>query len=153
MKASSFKDLQQALSGSSDWASLRRSWDESEQLLGLIAQVLPAQLVSQVAQIRRSDPSKGVRGSQVTVVARTSAAAAKLRLALADWPVTLRARGWGIQTVTVTAERAQAIGPTTHTPQPREPIPENAKVEFNRLSSEISNDALRKALSRIAKSR
>lgn len=151
MRTLPFKDLKQALSGSSDWASLRRSWEESEELLGLLAQKLPEPLVMQVAQIRRSDPVKGLRGSQLTVVARTSAAAAKLRLALADWPLQLREKGWGIQTLTVTAQRIQDISPQAKPVAPREPIPKEARSEMGRLSSETSNEALRRALSRISK--
>lgn len=153
MTAFSFKDLKQALAGSSEWASLRRAWEESDSLLGLLGEKLPAALFAQVAQVRRSDPEKGVRGSQVTVVARTSAAAAKLRLALADWAAELQAKGWGVQKIAVTAQRIQDIGPPAHHVDPRAPIPSRAKKAFDNLSSEISNEALRKALSRIAKPR
>ncbi len=153
MKPSSFKDLKQALSGSSEWASLRRAWEESDSLLGLLKNKLPATLAAQVTQIRRSDPDKGIRGSQITVVARTSAAAAKLRLALADWPKELQTQGWGVQKLSVTAQRIQDIDPPAHTLKPRQPIPPQAKQAFTNLSSEIPNEALRKALSRIAKPR
>lgn len=153
MKASSFKDLKQALSDSAEWTSLRRAWEESDSLLGLLKTKLPATLAAQVTQVRRSDPDKGLRGSQITVVARTSAAAAKLRLALADWPLELQAKGWGIQKLAVTAQRIQDIGPPTHTPDPRAPIPAQAKEAFTNLSAEIPNEALRKALSRIARRR
>jgi hypothetical protein len=153
MTAFSFKDLKQVLAGSAEWASLRRAWEESDSLLGLLGEKLPATLFAQVAQVRRSDPEKGVRGSQVTVVARTSAAAAKLRLALADWPAELQAKGLGVQKIAVTAQRIQDIGPPAHHVDPRAPIPSQTKKAFDSLSSEISNEALRKALSRIARPR
>ncbi len=153
MTASSFKDLKQALAGSSDWASLRRSWEESDSLQRLLGAKLPASLAHQVRQVRRSDPEKGLRGSQVTVVASTAAAAAKLRLALADWPDELRAQGWGIQKLTVTAQRVQEIGPPPLKMEPRKPIPGQAKTALGALSTEVSNEALRKALARIGKPR
>jgi hypothetical protein len=153
MTASSFKDLKQALAGSSEWASLRRAWEESDKLLGLLRAKLPANLFAQVAQIRRSDPEKGVRGSQLTVVASTAAAAAKLRLALADWPTELQSKGWGVQKLAITAQRVQDIRPPIHNVAPRAPIPTQTKQDFNSLSSEVSNEPLRKALSRIARPR
>lgn len=153
MSASPFKDLQQALSGSPQWASLRRSWEESDGLQSLLSRKLAKNLASQVLQVRRSDPQQGVRGSQVTVVARTAAAAAKLRLVLSDWPQELQSKGWGIQSLAVTAQRIQDISPPVHQAAPRSAIPGEAKKTFEQLSSEFPNEALRKALARIGRQR
>ncbi len=148
-----FKDLKQVLAGSAQWASLRRSWEESDSLQGLLSNKLPANLAAQVLQVRRSDPQKGLRGSQITVVARTAAAAAKLRLALADWPQELQAKGWGIQSLAVTAQRIQNIERPAHEVAPRSPIPGRTKQALKALSSEIPNEPLSKALARIARPR
>jgi hypothetical protein len=153
MTAPSFKDLNQALTGSSQWASLRRAWQESDALQGLLASKLSPSLFAQVSQIRRSDPDKGLRGSQITVVARTSAAASKLRLALADWPTELQSKGWGVQTIKVAAQRIQDVGPSVQDHRARAPIPEITKSALKSLSSEMPNEALRKALSRIGSAR
>lgn len=153
MPAFPFKDLKQVLAGSPQWASLRRSWEESESLQSLLLNKLPPGLAAQVLQVRRSDPQKGVRGSQVTVVARTAAAAAKLRLALAEWPQELQSQGWGIQSLAVTAQRIQNIDRPAHEAAPRSPIPGETKKIFEQLSSETPNEALRNALAHIGKRR
>lgn len=153
MPAFPFKDLKQVLAGSPQWASLRRSWEESDSLQGLLTRKLPANLAAQVLQVRRSDPQKGLRGSQVTVVARTAAAAAKLRLALADWPQELQSQGWGIQSLAVTAQRIQTIDRPAHEVAPRTPIPGEARQAMKNLASEVPSEALSKALARISRPR
>ena len=153
MPAFPFRDLKQVLAGSPQWASLRRSWEESDSLQGLLTRKLPPNLAAQVLQVRRSDPQKGLRGSQVTVVARTAAAAAKLRLALADWPQELQSQGWGIQSLAVTAQRIQAIDRPAHEAAPRTPIPREARQAMKNLASEVSSEALSKALARISRPR
>lgn len=146
-----FKELATALTQGSDWASLQRAWEETEGLTRALAEKLPESLMAQVVQVRRGDPAKGVRGSLLTVVTSTSAAAAKLRMALADWLPELKAKGWGISEIKVTPKRVQDIP----TPKPvvpnRDPIPASAKQAFQDIAKETPDGPLKKALERIAR--
>jgi hypothetical protein len=89
----------------------------------------------------------------VTVIARHAAAAAKLKLALADWPTALRQEGWGIQHLKVIAQRAQSLQPPVSTVVARKKIPQAALQQFRALSDDLKNEALRRALARIARPR
>lgn len=151
MKAPFFKTLRDALTGSPDWAALDRGWRESEGLREALEKQLPPPMIEQVLQIRRSDPAQGIRGSQVTVVTTTASAAAKIRLTLADWPNELRREGWGIQSVRVLAQRIQDIAHPDKVRPNRAPIPAVVKQGFAQLSSEVSSEPLRAALSRISR--
>lgn len=150
MSRNSFKALASALSDSPDWASISHAWSESEDLLRALKGHVSAALAAQVTQIRRGDPARGIRGSQLTVVARNAAAAAKLRLALADWPQVLRSSGWGVQEVKVAAERSLNISAPPKAAVQRDPIPAKAKRDFLALADEMPSEALRAALSRLA---
>ena len=110
---------------------------------------MPEPLAALVVQVRRGDPAKGIRGSQVTVVAR-HAAAAKLRLALADWPQTLRTQGWGIQHLKITSERVQDISPPRGNIGARTPITATIRGSLGRLAQEMPNEALQRALRKMA---
>jgi hypothetical protein len=87
------------------------------------------------------------------VVARHAAAAAKLKLALADWPTALRQEGWGIQHLKVIAQRTQSLQPPASTLVARKKIPQAALQQFRALSDDLTNEALRRALARIARPR
>jgi hypothetical protein len=108
-------------------------------------------LLAQVTQVRRADPARGIRGSQLTIVAKNASAAAKLRLALAGWDQNLRAAGWGIQQIKVVEQRQQSLSEAPKPVGGRPPIPDQAAAAFAALSSEIPNEALKRALSRIGK--
>lgn len=151
MSLTPFKSLADALSRSSDWAAIDSAWRDSEGLMAALAEHLPAALMAQVLQVRRGDPAKGIRGSQVTVVAKHAAAAAKLRLALADWESRLRAQGWGIQHVRVTTQPTQFLAATEKPKVSRAPIPAAAKQAMRTLSQEMPNEALRQALANISR--
>jgi len=148
MSLTAFKSVAAALAQSADWAPIDRAWRETEGLTEALRAQIPAQLFAQVVQVRRGDPSRGIRGSLVTIVAKNAAAAAKLRLALSDWELTLRAAGWGIQEVKVVEARQH----TQERPQvaPRQPIPVQAKAAFGTLAKETSHPALKSALARLA---
>jgi len=146
-----FKTLRDALTRSPDWAALDRGWRESEGLREALETKLSPPMMQQVLQIRRSDPAQGIRGSQVTVVTTTASAAAKIRLALADWPEALRQAGWGIQSVRVLGQRIQDIPGSGRVKPNRAPIPATIKDGFAQLSCEVSSGPLRDALSRIAR--
>ena len=146
MRDTPFKGLTDALSASSDWASIDSAWRESEDLLASLRSVLPEGLAALVVQVRRGDPAKGIRGSQVTVIACHAAAAAKLRLALTDWPQTLRAQGWGIQHLKVTAQRVQDITPAYGLAGSRAPITARVRQELGALARDMPNAALQRAL-------
>lgn len=150
MSQTAFKSLAAALAQSADWAPIDRAWRETEGLTEALRAQIPAQLFAQVVQVRRGDPSRGIRGSLVTVVAKNSAAAAKLRLALSDWDQSLRAAGWGIQHVKVAEARQQSITEERPKAAPREAIPTQAKAAFGALAKEIPNPALKSALTRLA---
>ncbi len=150
MSLTAFKSLATALAQSADWAPIDRAWRETEGLTEALRAQVPAQLFAQVVQVRRGDPSRGIRGSLVTIVAKNSAAAAKLRLALSDWELTLRAAGWGIQEVKVVEARQQTITQERPTVAPRQPIPAQAKSALGALAKETSNPALKSALARLA---
>ena len=145
-----FKGLTDALSTSGDWASIASAWRESEGLMASLREGLPDALAALVMQVRRGDPAKGIRGSQVTVIARHAAAAAKLRLALADWPQTLRAQGWGIQHIKVIAQREQNIEPSRVPSSARAPITAEVRRDLGSLAQEMPNQALQRALRRMA---
>ncbi|WVN41639.1 hypothetical protein AOB54_09215 [beta proteobacterium MWH-UniP1] len=151
MSLTAFKSLTAALTQSTDWAPIDRAWQETEGLTEALRAHIPAALFAQVTQVRRGDPSRGIRGSLLTVVAKNSAAAAKLRLALSDWDQTLRAAGWGIQQIKVVEARQQPLGTTPQPTVKRDPIPAQAKTAFGALAQEMPNQALKSALSRLAK--
>ncbi len=151
MKAPVFKDLQQALTQSSDWAAIDHAWQESQALTDALKRQVAASLMPQVVQVRRGDPLRGIRGSQVTVVTTTAAAAVKLRMALADWPERLRQEGFGIQQVKVVAQPQQHL-PTPLRPKPnRAAIPVQIKESFANLAQETQSEPLRKALERLSR--
>lgn len=152
MTPNSFKHLASSLFQAGDWAAVDRAWHEQEGLRAALERALPQPLFGHVVQLRRGDPPKGIRGSQLTVVARNAAVAAKLRLALADCTDHLRACGWGIQHVRVTTQRAQDIAPDLAPfGPPRMPIPESAKGALEALAEGMENSALRSALLRISR--
>ncbi len=153
MSKTAFRGLGEALRTSADWAGIDRAWRDSEDLMASVRRAIPASLASLVVQVRRDDPPRGIRGSQVTVIARHAAAAAKLKLALADWPTALRQEGWGIQHLKVMAERTQSLQPPTATVPARKKIPEATRQQFRELSDHLTNEALRRALARIARPR
>ena len=151
MKAPVFTDLQQALTQSSDWAAIDHTWQESQALTDALKRQVAPSLMPQVVQVRRGDPLRGIRGSQVTVVTTTAAAAVKLRIALADWPEKLRQEGFGVQQVKVVAQPQQNL-PTPIRPIPnRAAIPAQAKEAFSRLAQETQSEVLRRALERLAR--
>ncbi len=151
MSSPVFRDLQNALTSAPDWDAVRQVWQEGQLLARLLKDALPAGLIRQVVRVRRSDPPRGVRGTEITVLARHASAAAKLRLALADWPAALRAQGLGIQTVRVTAERVQPIGEARRVVAPRDPIPQSTRQQFLVLAQGAQSEALKKALKRISR--
>ena len=153
MSKNAFRGLGEALRTSADWAGIDRAWRDSEDLMASVRRAIPASLASLVVQIRRDDPPRGIRGSQVTVIARHAAAAAKLKLALADWPTALRQEGWGIQHLKVIAQRAQSLQPPVSTVVARKKIPQAVLQQFRALSDDLKNEALRRALARIARPR
>ncbi|MBU3725304.1 MAG: hypothetical protein FGM18_07320 [Burkholderiaceae bacterium] len=150
MRDTPFKGLTDALSSSADWAAVHSAWREAEDLMASLRQVLPATLSKLIVQVRRGDPVKGLRGSQVTVVAQHAAAAAKLRLALADWPQSLRSQGWGIQHIKVTALREQELSPSRQPISPRTPMSRQVREDFGRLAQQMPHEGLQRALKRIA---
>jgi hypothetical protein len=150
MSPNAFKPLAVALSQSPDWAPIDRAWRETEGLTEALKAQLPGPLFAQVVQVRRGDPTQGIRGSLVTVIAKNAAAAAKLRLALADWDRVLRATGWGIAQIKIVEQRQQGLGLPEKTIVHRGPIPEQAKAAFRSLAVETQNEALRSALARLA---
>ncbi len=151
MSKTPFKGLSEALRASAEWASIDRAWRDSEDLMASLRATVPAHLRALALQVRRDDPPRGIRGSQVTVVAMHAAAAAKLRLALADWPQMLRQQGWGIQHIRVTAQQEQTVAPV-RAPHVRRPdVPGVIREEFERLAHDMPNERLRQALRRIAK--
>ena len=153
MSKTAFRGLGEALRTSADWAGIDRAWRDSEDLMASVQRAIPAALASLVVQVRRDDPPRGIRGSQVTVIARHAAAAAKLKLVLAEWPTSLRQEGWGIQHLKVIAQRTQSLQPRESAAPAREKIPEAALKQFRELSDGLTNEALRRALARIARPR
>lgn len=153
MSKTGFRGLGEALRTSADWAGIDRAWRDSEDLMASVQRAIPASLASLIVQVRRDDPARGIRGSQVTVIARHASAAAKLKLALADWPTALRQEGWGIQHLKVIAQRTQSLLPQAATALVRKKIPEAALQQFRELSDDLTNEALRRALARIARPR
>jgi hypothetical protein len=150
MSRTPFTDLSTALVRSADWSTIRRAWDDSEGLLAALMQRVPAGLARQVMQVRRSDPAKGIRGSQVVVVARSTAAAAKLRLQLADWDNELRAAGWGVSEVVITACRHQSIHVEVVPGAARAPIPPSVRTQLLGLAADLPDGPLHEALHRLA---
>ena len=153
MSKTGFRGLGEALRTSADWAGIDRAWRDSEDLMASVQRAIPASLASLIVQVRRDDPARGIRGSQVTVIARHASAAAKLKLALADWPAALRQEGWGIQHLKIIAQRTQSLLPQAATPQTRKKIPESVRQQFRELSNNLTHEALRRALARIASPR
>lgn len=151
MSLNAFKSLADALSQSSDWAAIDHAWRDCEGLMAALADQLSPALLAQVVQVRRGDPAKGIRGSQVTVVAKHAAAAAKLRMALADWEMVLQAKGWGIQHVRIATQPTQFLESKTKAAVKRVPIPAAAKQAMGSLAQEMPNEALRAALAAIAR--
>lgn len=151
MSPSQFKSLADALSQSSDWAAIDSAWRDSEGLMAALSQHLSAQLLAQVVQVRRGDPAKGIRGSQVTVVAKNASAAAKLRLALAGWDAQLKAAGWGIQHVRITTQPTQFLAATDKPVVQRKPIPASTKQAMRSLAQDMPSEALRRALTKISR--
>jgi hypothetical protein len=153
MKAPVFKDLEKALTQSTDWAAIDHAWQESQALTDALRRQIAASLMPQVVQVRRGDPLRGIRGSQVTVVTTTAAAAVKLRMALADWPEKLRQEGFGIQQIKVVAQPQQSLATGLRPPPKRPPIPEQAREAFASLAKETSSESLRRALERLLRPR
>jgi hypothetical protein len=151
MSPPSFKSLADALSRSPEWTAIDSAWRDSESLMAALAEQLPASLMAQVLQVRRGDPAKGIRGSQITVVARHASAAAKLRLALADWETHLRSAGWGIQHVRITAQPTQFLASNDKPKVTRAPIPASVKAAMGLLAQDMPNEALRQALAKISR--
>ncbi len=60
-------------------------------------------LVNQVFSAHRSDPSQGIRGSRLVVVAQHQAAIAKLKLVSAPLLAQLQSMGLGLQSIHVRA--------------------------------------------------
>ncbi|MFZ9346558.1 MAG: hypothetical protein ACO24A_05555, partial [Burkholderiaceae bacterium] len=111
MDTNPLQHITRGLSRANDWAVLDHAWQESEGLHAALRGLVSVSLLAHVVQVRREDPPKGIRGSQLTVVAHNTAIAAKLRLALADSIPRLQATGWGIQHIRVVAQRIQDITP------------------------------------------
>jgi hypothetical protein len=151
MSLTDFKPVAVALSESPDWAPIDRAWRESEGLTDALRHHVPASLFTQVLQVRRGDPVRGVRGSLVTVIAKTASAAAKLRLALSDWDQALRAAGWGVQQVKVVEQRQQSLTDSPPPVKKRDPIPTAAAAALQSVANDVPNEALRRALSRLAR--
>jgi hypothetical protein len=145
----SFTSLAATLTRSEDWATIRRAWDDSEGLHQALLRRVPPAMAAQVMQIRRDDPARGIRGSQVVVVMRSTAAAAKMRLLLADWFDELQAAGWGIASVQVIARRHQGIDTAPVDPPARLPVPEAARAQMRAIAAELPDGPLRKALQRL----
>lgn len=151
MSLTEFKSVATALSESPDWAPIDQAWRESEGLTDALRHHVPSPLFAQVLQVRRGDPLRGVRGSLVTVIAKNAAVAAKLRLALSDWDQALRAAGWGIQQVKVVEQRQQSLTDSPPPVKKRDPIPVDAAAALQSVAKDVPNEALRRALSRLAR--
>jgi hypothetical protein len=149
MSRTSFTSLAATLTGSEDWATIRRAWDDSEGLHKALLRKVPSGIADQVLQIRRSDPARGIRGSQVVVVMRSTAAAAKMRLLLSDWSDELQAAGWGISSVQVIARRHQGIDASAAAPAARQPIPETVRTQIRSMAADLPDGPLRRALQRL----
>ena len=151
MDANPLQHITTGLSRANEWAVVDHAWQESEGLHAALRDLVSASLLAHVVQVRREDPPKGIRGSQLTVVAHNSAIAAKLRLALADSIPRLQATGWGIQHIRVVAQRIQDITPVAAPAAPRRTdIPAYAKAALGALARSTDNEALRRALNRIS---
>jgi len=149
MASNSFQHLAESLSRGAEWAAVDRAWHDSEGLMSALKNMLPAPTFAQILHVRRNDPAKGIRGSQLTVIAQHAAGAAKLRLALADAPAALRAMGWGIQHLRVIERRVQDISAVPVAPAARRPpVPTTARAALSALADEIDNPAHRQALAR-----
>lgn len=151
MKDPAFKTLELALSQAEDWQAVRRAWEDSAMLQSALAGLLPKGLASLMLSVRRGNPTSGIRGSELVVLAKNTAAAAKLRLALSQAGAELSARGLGIQTIKVLAERAQSIDRAQQPVAPRDPIPETARARFSALAEQVQSESLRQALQRISR--
>jgi hypothetical protein len=83
-------------------------------------------LVGQVFSAHRSDPSQGIRGSRLVVVAQHQAAIAKLKLVSAPLLAQLQSMGLGLQSIHVRAPVAitQSGVPL---PPARPPVPAMAR--------------------------
>jgi hypothetical protein len=144
-----FQDLQAALKTAPDLGQIQHVWQEGQALLAAVRSLLPPTLQPLVLRARRADPVRGIRGSELAVIARNAAAAAKLRLALADQISALQAKGWGLQSIKVTAQRVQSIDTVIAPCAPRDPIPAGAKQRFTELAQTMRSEALQRALRRI----
>ncbi len=150
MASNFFQHLAESLSRGADWAAIDRAWHDSEGLLEALKNMLPSTVFTQILHVRRDDPAKGIRGSQLTVITRHASGAAKVRLALADAPAALRSMGWGIQHVRVVERRAQDISAAPAMPSPRRlPVPTAARAALCALAHEIDNPKLKASLARI----
>lgn len=149
MSRTPFTSLAAALTSSEDWATIRRAWDDSEGLHQALLRKVPSGMADQVLQIRRNDPARGIRGSQVVVVVRSTAAAAKMRLLLADWSDELQAAGWGISSVQVIARRYQGIDAEPVAPPARQPVPETVRAQIRAMAADLPEGPLQKALHRL----
>jgi hypothetical protein len=146
-----FKELHQALKSSADLTQIQQVWQESQALLAAIRSLLPQGLHRQAIRARRSDPARGIRGSELTVIALNAASAAKVRLALADRIPDLQSQGWGIQSLRVIAPREQSIASIPAVVAPRAPIPAGVRQQFVTLSESIQSEPLKRALKRIGR--
>lgn len=151
MAANPLQHITTGLSRANEWAVVDHAWQESEGLRAALQDLVSESLLAHVIQVRREDPPKGIRGSQLTIVAQTTAIAAKLRLALSDATPRLQATGWGIQHIRVVAQRIQDITPVAGPlGPPRADIPAHAKQALGALARSTDNEALRRALTRIS---
>ncbi len=151
MADSSLLDLRKVLAEGPTFTAYGRLWQETEMFLMLVQERLPKSHIAHVRQIRRSDPARGIRGSQLTITVANAAAASKIRLMLADWPAELSARGIGIQSVKIVAERAITLTPAKKAPVPRRPIPVSVKTRLKELALATPNPALAAALKKLAR--
>lgn len=94
-------------------------------------------LAGQVFSAHRSDPSRGIRGSRLVVVARHQAAIAKLTLVGEPLLAQLSLQGLGFQSIAVRAPVAitQTLLPP---PPPRPPVPEAARARLRAQLADAS---------------
>lgn len=151
MANSPLKDLQTVLCEAPGLAVFHHAWQEHQALMGMLEKNLPPALVQQVRQVRRSDPARGIRGSQLTIIAAHTAAAAKIRMLATDWPAQFAAKGMGIQSIKVIAERPISIQPPARPRPERAPIPASVRTKLKELALASSSSALSAALKKLAR--
>ncbi|MEY4082751.1 MAG: hypothetical protein RL483_120 [Pseudomonadota bacterium] len=110
-------------------ARLAESLALAQRVRSCLARLGQERLAQLVVGAHRSDPARGVRGSQLTIVAQQHSAAAKLKLVAKEVLEALQSEGLGFQSVSVRAQRLVTAGPRP-VKGPRPSVPATARARL-----------------------